>query len=374
MLLAAVIAFMAWQHYRYRKIKKLYRADYARASCLKSIGRLLPLMPQYKSRRYIRAERLITDSGLGITVEGFYLAKTLLFIIGFVFFVSIQTTNTFLLYDNIINDTNNDKSIIDKAPTAKGAAQVSERELFEFAESLLPKGKSALKELNNRENSGMYIEYLSEQLESRWPELGKAAEDAAERMYQKLVRIRSLETDYLKYLTALAVSIFLYFLPEAAAFIKLLLIEDKRDWEVLNYMYVFSIFGRMPPYSLRNVLSNILLVSEVYKPLINEAYNGIRSGKGEEAIGSLLKRVENQELYELLESMRLSLNTGLLNIMDSIDEMAANQLKWQEIKSIRRRKSKQVIAMVPVVLIMLLGMVYFSYSLSTLSNPMNFIK
>ena len=60
--------------------------------------------------------------------------------------------------------------------------------------------------------------------------------------------------------------------------------------------------------------------------------------------------------------------------MDSVDEMAVNQLKWLEVKNLRRRKLKQVIAMVPVVLVMLLAMVYFSYSLSTLSNPMNFIK
>ncbi|HQE67358.1 MAG TPA: hypothetical protein PLE05_11050, partial [Bacillota bacterium] len=151
-------------------------------------------------------------------------------------------------------------------------------------------------------------------------------------------------------------------------------IEDKRDWEILNYIYVFSMFGRMQPFNIKNVLSNILVISDIYKPIVNEALNNINSGKGEEAFDNLLEKVENQELYELLESMRLSMSTGLLNIVDNIDEMAANQLKWLEIKSIKRRKSKQVIAMVPVVLVMLAAVVYFSYSLSTLSNPMNYLK
>ena len=133
-------------------------------------------------------------------------------------------------------------------------------------------------------------------------------------------------------------------------------------------------FGRMQPFNIKNVLSNILVISDIYKPIVNEALNNINSGKGEEAFDNLLEKVENQELYELLESMRLSMNTGLLNIVDNIDEMAANQLKWLEIKSIKRRKSKQVIAMVPVVLVMLAAVVYFSYSLSTLSNPMNYLK
>jgi len=116
------------------------------------------------------------------------------------------------------------------------------------------------------------------------------------------------------------------------------------------------------------------VISDIYKPIINEALNNLNSGKGEEAFDNLLGKVENQELYELLESMRLSISTGLLNIVDNIDEMAVNQLKWLEIKSLKRRKSKQVIAMVPVVLVMLAAVVYFSYSLSTLSNPMNYLK
>jgi len=193
-------------------------------------------------------------------------------------------------------------------------------------------------------------------------------------MYKKLIKIRTIETDYLIYLTSFILAIILYFIPNIIGHLKLILIEDKRDWEILNYIYVFSMFGRMPPFNIKNVLSNILVISDIYKPIINEALNNLNSGKGEEAFDNLLGKVENQELYELLESMRLSISTGLLNIVDNIDEMAVNQLKWLEIKSIKRRKSKQVIAMVPVVLVMLAAVVYFSYSLSTLSNPMNYLK
>ncbi|MHB1393970.1 MAG: hypothetical protein ACYCYE_13025 [Clostridia bacterium] len=373
LLIIAIIMF-AHQYYRYHKIKKLYRADYAKASYLKSISRLLPLMPGYKSKRYRNTEGLIIDSGLRISVEGFYLTRTLLFIIGFAFFIGIQTTNTFILYDGIINDLNIEKTLIDMAVKPDTEVLKLENEIFSYINTCLPSEKVSLKELNNKLNSQMYIEYLEAQIGNKWTDLEEDAGDTAKRMYKKLIRIRTIETDYTRYFTAIMAAIILYFIPNIIGNIKLMLIEDKRDWEILNYIYVFSIFGRIPPFNIKNVLSNILVISDIYKPIISEALNNIKSGKGEAAFDSLLQRVENQELYELLEAMRLSMNTGLLNMVDNIDEMALNQLKWLEIKSIKRRKSKQVIAMVPVVLVMLMAVVYFSYSLSTLSNPMNFIK
>ncbi len=330
-------------------------------------------MPEYKSRRYRKTEGLIINSGLRISVEEFYLAKTLLFVLGFVFFISVQTTNSFIIYDYVISDLNMGKTLIDDAAPNDYTLQL-EKEVFIHIDSSLPKGKAALKELKDVNNTPIYIEYIEAQIRGKWAELEEYSGEMAEKMYKKLIKIRMIETDYLTYLTSFILAIILYFIPNIIGHIKLILIEDKRDWEILNYIYVFSMFGRMQPFNIKNVLSNILVISDIYKPIVNEALNNINSGKGEEAFDSLLEKVENQELYELLESMRLSMSTGLLNIVDNIDEMAANQLKWLEIKSIKRRKSKQVIAMVPVVLVMLAAVVYFSYSLSTLSNPMNYLK
>jgi len=368
------ISVFIYQYFKYRKIKRLYRADYAKRSCLKSIGRLLPFMPGINSNRYKKTEGLIINSGLGISVEGFYLIKTMLFIIGFVFIVSIQTTNTFILYYDIISDLNIEKTLIDMAVVSDTGKLQLEKEIFNYINSNIPRDKNALQELTNLQNSQMYVEYIEVQIKNKWIDIKEDTRAIAERMYKKLTRIRAIEKNYMIYLTALWTAVLLYFMPDIIGHIKLKLIEDKRDWEILNYIYVFSMFGRMPPFNIKNVLENTLVISDIYRPIISEALNNIKSGKGEGAFDSLLERVENQELFELLEAMRLSMSTGLLNIVDNIDEMAVNQLKWLEIKSIKRRKSKQVIAMVPVVLVMLMAMVYFSYSLSTLSNPMNFIK
>lgn len=341
---------------------------------MRSIGKLLPLMPRYKSKRYCSKEELITDSGLGISIEGFYLAKTLMFVLGLVFFVSIQTTNAYMLYENTINDLNIEKSLLDEAVDPDAESLKLEREIFNYFNDCLTSDKVTLKELSGESNAERYRELIKTQIRSHWASIGGKADEIAGRMYYKLIRIRTIEKNCGIYVKALAAAVFLYFVPNLIAGIKLKLIEDKRDWEILNYIYVFSIFGRMPPYNIKNVLSNILVIADIYKPIIAEALNGIKSGNGEAAFAGLLQRVKSEVLYELLEAMRLSMSTGLLKLADNIDEMAANELKWLEIKSIKRRKSKQVIAMIPVVLIMLIAVVYFSYSLSILSNPVNFIK
>lgn len=330
-------------------------------------------MPGYKSRRYKNSEGLIINSGIRISVEEFYLVKTLLFVFGFIFFVSVQTTNKFIQYDSVISDLNMEKAFINAVDSSEYTLKL-EKDVFMYLDSSLPKEQVSLKELKDERNTRMLIEHIKVQISNKWSELGEHTEEMAERMYKKLIKIRAMEAEYLTYMTSLAAAIILYFIPNIIGHIKIVLIEDKRDWEILNYIYMFSMFGRMPPFSIKSVLSNILVVSDIYKPIINEALNGIKSGKGEEAFDGLLQKVDNQELYELLEAMRLSMSTGLLNIVDNIDEMAINKLKWLEIKSIKRRRSKQVIAMIPVVLVMLASAVYFSYSLSTLSNPMNYLK
>lgn len=373
-LFSAVSAAAVYFYFRYRRLKRIYRADYARKSCMDSIGRLLPLMPRCNSRSYRRMEALIMDSGLRISVEGFQLLKTILFILGLVFFVSITTTNIFLRYDSIVSDMSIGVPLLENSQKTAAVPVYLEKEVFRYFDSRMTGDKYSLEKLEDQKDSLINLRRIQDGISTKWGGLQEDSAITAGRIYKKLLKTRALEKEYGAYLSAVLAAVFLYFLPDAIAALKLKLIEDKRDWEILNCIYVFSIFGRLPPFNIRNVLSNILIAADIYKPVITEALNSVKSGKGESAFDSLLKKVDREELYELLEAMRLSMSTGLLGLMDNIDEMAANQLKWLDIKSIKRRKAKQVMAMLPVVLAMLLAMIYFSYSLSALSNPMNFIK
>ena len=63
------------------------------------------------------------------------------------------------------------------------------------------------------------------------------------------------------------------------------------------------------PFSIKSVLSNILVVSDIYKPIINEALNGIKAAKVK-GLQRTAAKIDNQELYELWRQC-LSMSTGL---------------------------------------------------------------
>lgn len=374
MLLAIALTAAFFQYLRYIRATRLYGRDYAKRRLMLEVCGFLPLMPKYGSRRYRNVAVLLRDAGFKLSIEGFYLTKTIIFVAGLIFFVSIQTTNSFILYENILDDLNLGKSMLDQQVEADSREIRLEKDIFLYVDAKMPKGRVSLRELKDKDKLQMYEEYIEVLISKKWTGLKEDSRAISERMYKKLLLIRKLQSDYLVYSSAVILAILLYFIPDILAWLKLKLIEDKRDWELLNYIYVFSIFGRLPPYNIKNVLANMLAIADIYRPFLTGILNTLKSGKGEKAFEAALGEVENEELFELLEVMKLSVGTGLQDLMDNVDEMAAGRLKWLDIKSIKRRKVKQVMAMVPVVLIMLLSMVYFSYSLSTLSNPMNFIK
>jgi hypothetical protein len=152
------------------------------------------------------------------------------------------------------------------------------------------------------------------------------------------------------------------------------LIEDKKNWEILNCMIVFSTFGRMPPYSILNILQHMVIATEVYKPLFEALFEGLKKGGcQDEAFDRALETVDRDELYELIETMKLSKVTGLLNLVDDIDESIKNAIKWIEIENIKRRRAKMLYAMSAMAVVMGLGCIYFAYGLTVISNPANIL-
>lgn len=336
--------------------------------------RLYPLMPKPGEKRYINAAALLANGGVSLSVESFYLIKICLFIVAFIFTINIQITNVGLNCRSIMTDLNFSRTAMDAYVASDPERVQLELYLFQAASEALDSASVSLKMLTDEDNRNIYTEYISNLISNSGISLKEDAVAAAKRLYLKLVTVRSIQSQYRFYLEAFLLSVAMFFMPNLIVISKIKLIEDKRDWEVLHFIYVFSIFGRLPPFSIKEVLSGMLLVSDLFKNLLSSLLNSLKSGKAEDAFKETLSKTDNQDIYELLEMLRLSINTGLLGIVDSVDEMAVNQQKWLEVKSMKRRKTKQVYAMIPVAAAMLLAAIYFSYSLSILTDPSYFIK
>jgi hypothetical protein len=130
----------------------------------------------------------------------------------------------------------------------------------------------------------------------------------------------------------------------------------------------------MPPFSVLNILEHIVIVTDVYKPLFEALIEGLKKGgKQDEAFDAALETVDRDELYELLETMKIARRTGLIHSVDDVEDTINNTIKWIEIENITRRRTKMLYAMTAMAVVMGLGCIYFAYGLTVISNPANMI-
>lgn len=355
---------------RNRKLRKLYKKEYIRSINIRTARKLYPFVPKENSKKYKITKKFIASIGWNISVEGIYLYKWVLFSFTFFMLVTILTTNSTLALKEIVQDINFNKTAIDTLKVNTEENIDLERKLY----NLVDKKLRVSNDVYEKSNKQKYISNIENLLLQQGVETGEDIRATAQRLYYKMLQTRLIENGFNPYIYIILISILAYYLPDILGQIKRKLIEDKKNWEILNCLIVFSIFGRMPPYSVLNILEHMSIATEVYKPLIENLIEGLKKGGNqEEAFNTALEAIDRDELYELIETMKLAKRTGLVNSVDDVDETINNTIKWIEIENITRRRSKMLYAMSAMAIVMALGCVYFAYGLTIISNPANMI-
>jgi hypothetical protein len=351
------------------KLKKLFRQEYIRVIYAKTARKLYPFVPKQDSVKYKSTKKFLASIGWKISVESIYLSKWSMFSVTFFMLVTIQTTNMMIELRQIVNDVNYNHNAIETLKEETQLNIVLEKQLFELVDENIEKGS----QIYNKQNKTMYIEYIESLISKQGIEIDEV-KSTAQRLYLKLLETRMMRNGVSPYIYILLISTLVYYLPDILGQIKRKLIEDKKNWEILNCMIVFSIFGRMPPYSVLNILEHMVIITEVYKPVLEALIEGLKKGgKQEEAFDAALQAIDRDELYELIETMKLARNTGLVNSVDDVDDSITNTIKWIEIENITRRHTKMLYAMSAVAIVMTLGCIYFAYGLTVISNPANML-
>jgi hypothetical protein len=360
------ISYMA----RNLKLKRLFRKEYIKVINKRTVQKLYPFVPKPNSSKYKRTKRFLSSIGWEISVEGIYLCKWGMFAVMIFLLVTIQTTNTSIVLNEIIRDVNYNHNIIETLKSETEQNIILEKQLYYIVDENLDKSKKIF----NKQNKQFYISLIESLILDRSMEVGEDLNNTAQRMYYKVLETRTIRNGIIPYMYIILFAALTYNIPDILGQIKKKLIEDKKNWEILNCMIVFSTFGRMPPYSVLNILEHMVIATEVYKPLLEALIEGLKKGgKQEEAFDAALADVDRDELYELIETMKLSKVTGLINSVDDVDESINNTIKWIEIENIKRRRAKMLYAMSAMAVVMGLGCIYFAYGLTVISNPTNML-
>jgi hypothetical protein len=374
MQLVATVPILLWTGFlgsfafRRFKLQRLFNKDYIRFMGTKKRSRCYPFVPRRESKKYESTRSFLRATGWLLSVEDIYLWKWFLFSIALFILITIRTTNIHIQAEDILQDMNYRRNIIETLREDTSENIYLEKQVFELANDRLKDDK----ELYNVLNKQTYVEYIEHLLEQKGMERGGESSGMASRLYYKILQIRMLQRSVAPYVYIFLVACLAYHLPDLLGQIKRKLIEDKKNWEILNCMIIFSIFGRMPPFSIQSILEHMIIATEVYKPLLEQLLEGIKKGGLQEgAFDSALESVDRDELYEIIETMKRAKQTGLVNSVEGMEDAIENTIKWIEIENISRRRTKMLYAMSSVAVVMALGCIYFAYALTVISNPAN---
>lgn len=306
---------------------------------------------------YDKTKNLLVNSGWSLSVEELYAVKLGIVLLVLVFGVLIIRTNINIKINSIIvaaSGSNSDMNIIlDSEDEAK------ERELIEDVGIHLSVNGLA----PDDDNAYEYVYgYLSENGHMR-------SDLSAQRILKKLIDINAALDDYNGHLILILLAYAGYKLPDILAKTKILLINNKKDWECISYMTIYSVVGRLPPYKLDNIIYNMQDISVIYRHTLQEFDYALKA-HDKYMVEDILNSVEDESMNEIMETMVLASEIGVVDTIDNIDDLLENKIKWMEVSARKRRGIKSTISLIPVAVILFMLYSYLMYGLNMVNQNM----
>ncbi len=357
----AIILFIAVAntYIKYRHYKRLYGRHYKSLLYKEIYKKYKFMLPDEKSDKYKKLKKRLFDSGWNTSVYKFLAIKIFFFIFGLLFAVSVINTNKNSQINEITRDiyygkmSNEHK--IDK-----------DKKLLKQEENIVLEMRKAVDASKiNKENLKEYVDSVKKVIIKEQYTGYESTEIVARRIIQKLVDIKEIEDNIDEYMLVLAICILLYFIPDIACVIRQYLIEDKKHWETVIAIFTYCIFAKIPPYKATVIVDNIIEVTDIYKMTFEKINYALRNGKGEETINEIIKTNDlDEELFELLETIKLTISTGVHKTAESMEMLAQNTIEWQKIKQNNRRNKKYLILIPVLLIIFVLCFDYVMYGLT----------
>ena len=129
-LFCITLAYIAYFAVSSIRLQRLFKPEYIKYIQTRNVRRLYPLVPKHESQKYNKAKQFLVSVGWKISVEGIYLCKWGLFTTILFLLVTMQTTNVNVTINEIIEDVNYRKNIIEPTKNATTAFINQEKRLF----------------------------------------------------------------------------------------------------------------------------------------------------------------------------------------------------------------------------------------------------
>ncbi|HBY20627.1 MAG: hypothetical protein A2Y24_03645 [Clostridiales bacterium GWE2_32_10] len=344
---------------KYRYYKKLY-GKHHKSLFLKEIYKKFGfVLPEEKTKQYKKIKKKLFEAGWDIPVYKYVFAKYILLILSALLFVNVVITDKESKINEIAQNINYGKLSTDVRLKATDEDETKEKKMYDNL-----KTKININEVNDR-NIGEYVKCTSEYIKQNHSSITESSEITAKRIIQKLIDINLIEEGVDEYMLSLFLAILIYFIPDILCFLRQYLIEDKKHWETIISIFTYCIFAKIPPYRTSNIVENIIEVTDVYKKTFEKINYSIKNGKGEQAINEMIRDNSlDDELLELLETIKLTITTGVETTVQNMEALAEGAIEWQKIKQAGKRNKKYMILIPLLLAILMLCFDYVMYGLT----------
>lgn len=361
LIIAAIAVFLGTTIFYLIKYISM-RKKYGTGTKMFLAGVKLPgIIPESKSPKYEKYKNLLLAAGWTITVERFYIIKCCMGFMILVISLMVVTTNSHTAIGNIRGDINYGRSMID-------IPLETTEELMQIEEETLLKVDNYLKSVNLTPNSPLALGSVeaflrSEQINYDTPSI------LAKRMLMKVEKMQVIETNAMTLLMIIVIALVGYLVPNILLAVKLELIRNNRDWEMLHCMTTYSIVGRLPPYRVDTVIENMQDVSKIYANYFEIFKDAIYRNDRKE-VERIINNTTDEDLAQVFETLALASEIGVNKTVDNIDDLIDTKIKWLEVNAQRKRQMKFMLAFIPVAVVLMLLYIYALQGLNMLNQLM----
>ena len=177
------------------------------------------------------------------------------------------------------------------------------------------------------------------------------------RMLQKVIKLNEIDLDFTPYPILLFVAFIGYYLPNILIGVKITLIRNNKDWEMLQCMLAYINVASLPPYQVDKVIKSMTAVSRIYEGQLNRIGDYLYQND-KDAIEEEIFEMNDLDLEQICESLVQGKEEGVERTVKNVDNMLQNKIKWLEINATKKRQEKFMIAFIPAAVTLVLLFVY----------------
>lgn len=313
------------------------------------------LMPAAEEREYRQNERLISDSGVNISMRVFYLFKIVVPVVLLIIFLSIFFINRQIRIDAIITDqvvenvdvlgTNTEVNKSEKTNAEKREEEQAKKDTYEIMENLVD---TRLLKTQDALTAKQVIQEVM--LRNHLTTESDAPYDVTE-MYNKMLKVEDAKKiSFVSIIFILMLSLVGYYVPNAYLIMSRLIRYQSFDNEVIALEMLAIMVGSIENVTVKEVLRILSLNSKAFKPNFEQALLEYPVDP-EQALINLGDSSKNKDFQALVSTLRQCATSDKYSALQTLQRRRISRKEYRKLMEEKKIETKMYVAfimMIPV--------------------------